>query len=562
MFKKNTSHIQPDMFGFYQQLPNKMQKKLRESEEYLFYQLIFCRIREEDFACLYSENGSRPNAPINSIVSSLFLQHRYGWTFKELFEQIEFNLLTKTALGLSRLDESPFCEASLFNFLNRLSHHFVHTGENLLEKVFDHLTSEQLKALKIRTNIQRTDSFLAASNIRNYTRLQLLIEVILRIWRILTEADKVRFKEHFSDYLKKTSDQYIYQLDAQDLPHEFDKIAELYVWISRVLKSGYAEQDIFRTFERVFEEHFKVVEEKIQLKSPDELSSDCVQSPDDLTATYRYKNNTPSKGQAINVVETANPENPINLVDDVSIHPNNTDESCNMEGRLDHLQEKTPDLDEIHFDGSYGSESVDQKLEALGITGIQTAVRGKRCEIEISIKQVSESKYQVSCPHQTVYSSLARKRHKANFNLAICNSCVWKDKCNVKVGSKYRTFYFTHKEYLSKRRQQAIRHIPENRQRLRANIEATIREFTHRMPQKKLKVRGFFRTSIFAYSCAVAINFGRIYRYLKEKPEKAVSLAQKSYLYVKDQIKCFFYLFHKFQNRKFRISFNNIYIPI
>ena len=562
MFKKNTSHIQPDMFGFYQQLPNKMQKKLRESEEYLFYQLIFCRIREEDFACLYSENGSRPNAPINSMVSSLFLQHRYGWTFKELFEQIEFNLLTKTALGLSRLDESPFCEASLFNFLNRLSHHFVHTGENLLEKVFDHLTSEQLKALKIRTNIQRTDSFLAASNIRNYTRLQLLIEVILRIWRILTEADKVRFKEHFSDYLGKNSDQYIYQLDAQDLPHEFDKISELYVWISRVLKSGYAEQDIFRTFERVFEEHFKVVADKIQLKSPDELSSDCVQSPDDLTATYRYKNNTPSKGQAINVVETANPENPINLVDDVSVHPNNRDESDNIEERLDRLQDKTPDLDEIHFDGSYGSESVDQKLEELGITGIQTAVRGRRCEIEISIKQVSESKYQVSCPHQTVYSSMARKRHKANFNLAICKSCVWKDNCKVKVGSKYRTFYFTHKEYLSKRRQQAIRHIPENRQRLRANIEATIREFTHRMPQKKLKVRGFFRTSIFAYSCAVAINFGRIYRYLKEKPEKAVSLAQKSYLYVKDQIKCFFYLFQKIQNRKFRISFNNIYIPI
>ena len=157
---------------------------------------------------------------------------------------------------------------------------------------------------------------------------------------------------------------------------------------------------------------------------------------------------------------------------------------------------------------------------------------------------------------------MARKRHKANFNLAICKSCVWKDNCKVKVGSKYRTFYFTHKEYLSKRRQQAIRHIPENRQRLRANIEATIREFTHRMPQKKLKVRGFFRTSIFAYSCAVAINFGRIYRYLKEKPEKAISLAQKSYLYVKDQIKCLFCIIRKILNRKFRLSFNNIYIPI
>jgi hypothetical protein len=556
MFKKNTKHTQPDLFGFYQQLPDKLQKRLRESEESVFYRLIFCRIREEDFACLYSETGSRPNAPINAMVSSLFLQHRHGWTFEELFDQIEFNLLTKTALGLSRLDESPFCAASLFNFQNRLSQHFVRTGENLLEKVFDHLTSEQLKALKIKTNIQRTDSFLAASNIRNYTRLQLLIELVLRVFRILTEADKVHFKNQFSDYLGKTSGQYIYQLDAEDLPHELDKIAELYAWINQVIKPGYSDQEIIHTFERVFAEHFTLVEEKIQLKNSDELSSECVQSPDDLEATYRYKNHTQNQGQSINVVETAHPENPLNLIDDVSVHPNNKDDSRILDERVDRLQEKTPDLDELHFDGGYGSEPVDNKLDELGITGIQTAVRGNRCEVEITIEQEPDSRYRVKCPNQTVYSSLARKRHKANFDLAVCNSCEWKEQCPAQIGKRYRTFYFTHKEYLSKRRQQAICHLPENRRRLRANIEATVREFTHKMPQRKLKVRGFFKTCIFAYSNAVSINFGRIYRYLKENPEKALSLALKSFSYVKDQIRC---LYGLVQNNFIRILKSNRY---
>lgn len=195
MFKKNTAHTQPDLFGFYHQLSPKMQYQVKESDEYLFYQLIYSRIREEDFAGLYSENGSRPNAPVNALISAIFLQHRYGWTFEELFKQMKFNLLTKVALGLSRLDELPFCPASLFNFMNRLNDHFIQSGENLLEKVFDHLTTQQLQELYIKTTIQRTDSFLAASHIRHYTRLQLLIELILRIWRVLSEADKVRFQE-------------------------------------------------------------------------------------------------------------------------------------------------------------------------------------------------------------------------------------------------------------------------------------------------------------------------------------------------------------------------------
>ena len=542
MFKKNTSHQQPDLFGFFNQLPAQMQRKLIESEEYAFYRLIFSHIQEEDFACLYSENGSRPNAPINAMVSSLFLKERRGWTFEELFDQIQFNLLTKAALGLSRLDEMPFCQASLFNFMNRLNEHFIQSGENLLEKVFDHLTARQLKDLKIKTTIQRTDSFLAASHIRNYTRMQLLIELVLRIWRVLSEEDKARFKERFSSYLGKSSGQYIYRLSAEDLPHEFDKLAQLYDWIDQNLKPLYADREIFHTFERVFNEHFTRTVERIQLRKSEELSSGCVQSPDDLDATYRKKNDKQSRGQSINLVETTHPENPIDLIHDVSVHPNNIDDSKILEGRLDRLTEKTPDLEELHFDGGYGSENVDKKLDELEIIGIQTAVRGNRCKVDIRIELQSNSQYQVSCPYQSVSSVPARKRHKACFDLTICAICPVRKQCPAKTGSRYQTYYFSHQDFLSKRRQEAIHHIPEERQRLRANIEASVREFTHRMPQGKLKVRGFFKTSVFAFSTAVAINFSRIYRYLKKNPEIALSLALKPYVYVKDQIRRLFSL--------------------
>lgn len=105
-------------FNIENHLSEKKQKRIRESEEYSFYQLIFRKIDEEKFTGLYSENGSRPNLPINVIVSAIILAHRNGWKTQEILKQIDFNLLTQTALGLNKMDDTAFCKATFFNFQN------------------------------------------------------------------------------------------------------------------------------------------------------------------------------------------------------------------------------------------------------------------------------------------------------------------------------------------------------------------------------------------------------------------------------------------------------------
>ena len=154
MFRENTNHLQRSFFDIERQLSESKRKKIRESKEYNFYRLIFKKIKEENFAVLYSENGSRPNSAVNIMVSAIILGYRKGWTIKELLKQIDFNLLTRTALGLNRMDDTASCEATFFNFQNRVLNHLVKTGENLLESVFDGLTEEQLKQLKIKTDIK------------------------------------------------------------------------------------------------------------------------------------------------------------------------------------------------------------------------------------------------------------------------------------------------------------------------------------------------------------------------------------------------------------------------
>ena len=467
---------------------------------------------------LYSDKKSRPNAPINAMIASLILMHRYNWTYEQLFEHIQFHILIKIALGLDSIDEMPFCPATLFNFQNRLAKHFIQTGENLLEQVFDQLTEKQLKTLKLKTSIQRTDSFAAASNIRNYSRLQLLVELVIRIYRILSDKDKKRFLQHFGPYINKTSGQYIYPLQTSDIPHEIEKIGHLYRWIAQNLKHSYAEYDIFKTFERVYAEHFTIVHEKIEVKSNNQLTSGSVQSPDDLDATYRKKNDKHIKGQSINIVETVHPDNQVNLITDVSTNPLNKDDSKVLNERLDTIKEKTPDLKELHFDGAYGSTDNDKKFEQHKITPVQTAVRGAKPAVDMKIEKVSETEYTVSCPLQSVPSEPTRKRHRATFDLAICKNCFSRSKCQTLRMKHHRVFYFTHEYYLRSRRQKIIDSIPIERRKLRSNIEATVNEFVRKIPNRKLKVRGVFKASIFACSCAMSINFGRIYRLIQVDP--------------------------------------------
>jgi len=516
MFRKNTTHLQTSFFDIENQLSESKKKKIKESEEYSFYQLIFKKIKEEDFAVLYSENGSRPNSAVNIMVSAIILAYRKGWTIKEMLKQIDFNLLTRTALGLNKMDDTAFCEATFFNFQNRLLKHFVERGENLLERVFDGLTKEQLKKLKIKTDIQRSDSFMAMSNIRNYGRVQLLVEMLLRLYRVLKEEDKEQFKDMLQEYTKQTSGQYIYKLERAEIPKELEKLGELYHKLHEALKDRYKEVEIFSLFERVYQEHFTIVKNKATVKKNEELHSGILQSPDDIDATYRKKDKKIAKGQSVNVTETANPENGLNLLTDIAVKPNNTHDSDIMNDRIESLKEKTPDLKELHTDGGYGSEDNDRKFEELGITHIQTAVRGRKSKVEMKIEEI-EGEYEVSCPLQKVVSEKTRSRYKACFDKKICDRCSLAGDCPTLI--RKRVYYFTREQYLSNKRKRNINALPHKRRKLRPNVEATIKEFVKPFNHKgKLRVRGQFKTMIYACSMGISINFGRIHRYLTVNP--------------------------------------------
>lgn len=515
MFKTNN---QPDLFTFETQLLDNEQKKLLEkTPEKAFYNLIFRNVKESDYKILFSEKGSRPNTPVNILISALILKERKSWSYDELMESMMFDLRTKAALGLSSINSKPFSRATIFNFQNRLAEHEQETNINLLEKTFDNLTAVQLNKLKIKTNIQRTDSSLISSNIKKYSRIQLLIEVLLRLSRLFDDADKDALSEQIKPYSKFGSQKYVYALKSSDLTHELKKLGELYYTVHQYVKIKYSNTDEFRIFERAYNEHFTIIEGTATAKFNNELNSSMLQSPDDENATYRKKRDQESKGFTINATETANPENDIQLLTDIAVNKNNIDDSKILENRTEKIVEKTPDLEELHTDGGYGSEDVDKKMEEKSINLITTAVKGRESKVEKTITQNpdNEQEYLVKCPYQEVKSTPTKKRNKAVFDTNKCSNCPIKEECNLfKNNGKY---YFTHSDYMKNKRNNNLLKIPEERRKIRPNVEATIKEFKGKTKAGKLKVRGIFKTSLFAFAMGISINFGRIYRLLESQ---------------------------------------------
>lgn len=498
-------------------MPAEKSKRLRNSWAWSFYELVFSRINEETFSPLFASNNGRPNAPINCLVAAEVLVHWKNLTVRGLMERLDFDVLTRTALGLDDLGDNPFCQATLFNFRNRLLTHYRETGENLLEQVFDSLTAEQLEKLGVKTDIQRCDSFQALSNISHYSRIQLLVEVLLRLVRSLQKEDQAKLTELLSPYTADTSQQFVYTLDRDALPHELEKLAAVYSQLHVQLKGDYEDTVAFQVFERVFLEHFATVEGRIEPRPSKDLGSDTLQSPDDLDATYRRKNEKDNQGQVVNVVETANPDNSVNIITDVAVATNNTDDGTILNTRLDTIKDKTPDINELHTDGAYGNAANDRKMEQLGITHIQTAVRGRKAAVPIKIVPASApDTYKVSCPNATVISQPTQKRFKAIFPAETCIGCPHAKKCPAsKRKAGHRVLYFDHASAEANIRNHNIESIPVERRKIRANVEATMKEFTACFNHKgKLKVRGAFGAILVAFSMAMAINFGRVRRAL------------------------------------------------
>lgn len=548
MYRKNTKHMQIPLTSHVDEMPEKLRKRLEKSWAGVFYREFFCRLDEKPFEVLYSELPSRPNIPVNVLVGLEYLKAGNGWTDEEMYDMYCYNVQVRYALGIRQLGEGYFDLRTVYYFRERLSRTMQETGINLMEKAFEQVTDEQIRAYQLKTGKQRMDSTQVSSNIRRMGRLQLLVEVIQRVYRMLSEEEKQRYGEEFAPYTQGHAGQYVYHMKGEDSSAHLQKIGELMQRMLGELRPQYGENPVYQMFERVFGEHYQVEEQGLKTKTGKELSANSLQSPDDCEATYREKAKKSYKGYVANITETCDPENELQLITKVQVASNNVEDAQLMEEAVPELKERT-NLKTLYTDGGYGSPEADQTLLNESVEQIQTAIRGRVPSSEklnladFEIKQAESGKpTRITCPGgQTVpvHESSQKKGYVAHFELDVCQQCPLAGQCPTQSQKrdKRRHLRFTQAQSnSSRRRRRSQTHLKEGRN-LRAAVEATVREVKHHFPASKLPVRGKFRMACMMVGSAMVSNVRRIQRCLvaRTKRQNEENKAQIEQKYTQEQ---------------------------
>ena len=529
MYKPNKRHLQPLLISNVNELPEKKRQRLEGSWAEDFYREFFCRLDEEPFAVLYADLPSRPNVPINWLVSLEMLKAGFGWSDEELYDHFCFDLQIRYALGIHDLNQSDFDLRTLYYFRERLSRYMQESGINLLDQAFEQVTDEQIAAFKLKTGKQRMDSTQVASNIRHMGRVQLLVEVLQRVQRMLDEADQDRYAEAFAPYLRGHSGQYVYHLKREDLPASLQQMGELMQRLLVELQPKYAEEPVYQVLHRVFGEHFQVTKTLVKAKPNEALSASSLQSPDDLEASYRVKRGQGYQGYVANLSETCDPENALQLITKVQTAPNTTDDSQLLAEALPTLKQRA-NLETIYTDGGYGGQAADPVLQDQQVEQVQTAIRGRTprpdklhlADFDLKLN-ADGNPVKVTCPNgQTVpaHTSSSKKSFVAHFEAESCQTCPLAEHCPAKPGKRDGRHHlrFTRAQAHASERRRRSQAQQETGRNLRAAVEASVRSLKHPFPAGKLPVRGSFRVACMLIGSAAVANVRRIHRYLGRAP--------------------------------------------
>jgi len=530
LFRRNDGHIQGGFSSFEMLMPEKMKKKVMKSAEWGFYNEVFSKIDEEIFREMYSEKDSRPNAAVNVLAGSLILKELKKWTYSELFHHMEFDILTRVALGLHDLSMDHYAQSTLFLFQQRLEDLEKKTGRKLMKELLDSLNLETISRMGISSETIRIDSTFLDSNIRRYGRIQLLIEGLQRLWRILDDKDRKKYKDMFAPYIKESSEHYIYNLQSGESGKCLDDIAKIYTGLHLSLCGKYGDNSFFtEVFSRLKIEQIKVEEGRIEVRQQDEIHSGALQSPDDTEATYRNKRGEQHRGYSAQITETVDTEKGLSLITDVAVTPNNRDDSSYLEEKIDGYIESG--VKEIHVDGGYGSERIDEKLSGHADVNLyQSAVKGRKKGVDLSIIRKEDGRYSVKCPLQEVPASKTSSRFKVKFDYSICRECPHQADCPA--GKNKGKCYFSHSDYSKQKRHNAMKELPEEKRNIRSGSESTMFELFHdRKGNKKMRFRGRFAMELNTICRAIGTNFSRVFRHNTQKPQKSGELSLNTLLF-------------------------------
>ena len=519
MFKESQESTPQDLFSSVTQ--NVGESKLKELTDEsawhnLFYREVTSKIDEGIFKKLYSEKNGRPNAPVRVMTAMILLKEGQGWTDEQLFENSRYNMKVMRALGLTNLNDEVPVASTYYDFKVKLDKHHTDTGTNLFDEVFKQITRDQIGRYKIKGSEIRMDSKLIQSNIRNFNRLQKLIQGIQVFQRSLGKEHKTRLKkkddkEFLEEILSKTPENHTYGMGNL----QKEKWVERMGFLLRKIVNLYSAKDskYYDALKTMFLEQYEY-EEKTNVpprpKQNGDIPADTVQSIHDTEASYRKKgqveNQQQVRGYSANITENCSDEE-LSLITDVRVEKATYSDDAYLKDAVVNTEQltQTPVTD-IWTDGGYDSianriqfgewQTKTWHLSNLKGANTYSIVQGSNGEIIVTDL----------ITNTTQTASLAKNG-------------------KYRISSQRKTqhyVYFDQETIATHLILNKVRPVQESLTK-RANVEATIHQVFCALNGAKTRYRGRLRNSMFVIARCIWVNFKRIADHQHKNPSLNLS---------------------------------------
>ncbi|MBP7509907.1 MAG: transposase [Prolixibacteraceae bacterium] len=506
MFKKTSKEKQLDAFS---SVPNILEgSSLKQYSDQghwhnQFREQVVMRIDESIFSGLFNATTGAPNASIRLLIGMMILKESFAWSDSQLFEHCRFNLLVRSSLGLFNMNDPLPVESTYYLFRKRIYEHQKQYGEDLMEKVFSQITSDQIREFDVNGRKIRMDSKLIGSNIATFTRYEIIHQTLCMFYKSLDKSAKSKLfvvhRKQLELLMKEESSKTVYHSTKDELRGRLQAIGILIYHLLDRLE--YLQTELYQLLQRVFNEQYKVIEdEQIELRGKEEISSSSLQSPHDPDSAYRNKQGQQVKGYSVNVTETCD-KGQLNLITNVIVEKANTPDTTFVEPAIKATVEVTgQEVEKVYLDGAYQSPANDTYCENIDV--VFTGIQG------------FESRYDLEMTPGglLVNDTKTGEQTKAVLCKKLRNSK--EDKWRITTSSGY--YYFSQSAIRASHLRRLLKKRAEEELHTRNNVEATIFQLGIPLRNNKSKYRGLIKQKIWTYCRCLWINLVRILNYMKQ----------------------------------------------
>jgi len=519
MFKKSDEHKQLDAFSSpIEYLKDSTMNYYLKNDSWhnQFRKQVVMRVDESIFSVLYSHLTGAPNSAIRVLIGMMILKEAHGWSDEQLFENCNFNLLIRSALGLMTLEDAVPVASTYYLFRRNLVLYTKEHGVDLYKKCQEQITASQILEFNVSGKQVRMDSKLLGSNIAWYSRYELIHET-LRLF--IDEREEFIYKKSLSknefSLIKsiqgETGNKVVYRSTKTEIDVQFIALGKLmYRFIGLFKANNYGQ---YQTLKTVFEQQYSVNKQKIVLPLENEkISAKTIQSPHDTDAHYRNKDGNKVKGYSVNITETCDQpqedgKSVLNLITDTQVDVVTSSDGNFLKQAISNTQEVLPtQIEKIYADGAYNSVENQEYCKNNDINLLLTAMQGATPQYNVSLdEQNNNSLIVIDNKTGLIIEAEQVKTRKDP------TQKKWKIKTEA---GKYH--YFDMKSVRAAALRQKLRDIPIEETIIRNNVEATIFQLGYHYPNDKSRYRTLAKHKLWAYSRCMWINFVRIMKYITQ----------------------------------------------